>query len=51
MIVAAALTAERCCGKKPGLRRLARILTMRSEREVIADRARAVRRICPPPSP
>ncbi len=49
--IAAASTALRCWGRRPGLSRLARILTIRNGRPVRSDSVRAVRRIWPPPSP
>jgi hypothetical protein len=51
LIAAAARTADRCCGKRPGLRRPARMLWRRKARTVIVDRLSAVRSIWPPPSP
>ena len=42
--------AVRCCGRRPGFSRLARILTIRNGRPVKSASVRAVRRICPPPS-
>ena len=51
LAVAAASTAERCCGRSPGLSRLSRILAIRNGRPVRSESVRAVRRIWPPPSP
>ena len=51
LIAADALTAERCCGSRPGFRRPARMFTRRMCRAVMIERLRAVRRIWPPPSP
>lgn len=51
LIAAAALTAERCCGNNPGLRRPARMFSSRKGRVVTLDRLKAVRKIWPPPSP
>lgn len=51
LIVAAALTAERCCDNNPGLRRPARMFSRRKARVVTLDRLKAVRNIWPPPSP
>jgi len=47
----AALTAVRCCRSNPGFSRPARMLSMRKGCPVTMESARAVRRICPPPSP
>src|SRR5436190_6900381 len=47
----AAFTAVRCWRRRPGLARPARIFSMRNAVPVTSDRPRAVRRICPPPSP
>ncbi len=43
LIAAAALTAERCCGNNPGLRRPARMFSRRKARVVTLDRLKAVR--------
>ena len=48
---AADSTAFWCWGRRPGLSRLARILTMRNGRPVNSASVNAVRRIWPPPSP
>ena len=48
---AAARTLCRCCGCRPGLDRPARTLARWNALPVSSDRARLVRRICPPPSP
>src|SRR5580704_7431928 len=50
-ICAAALTAVRCCRSKPGFSRPARMFSIRKGWPVTMERARAVRRIWPPPSP
>jgi hypothetical protein len=49
--VLAASTAVRCCFKRPGFWRLARIRSMRKGWPVTRDSANDVRRIWPPPSP
>src|SRR5688572_17702 len=49
--IVAARTAARCCGRSPGTGRRARILTISNGWPVTVERARAVRRIWPPPSP
>ncbi len=51
LMAAAARTADRCWGKRPALRRPARMLTRRNARAAIVDRLSAVRSIWPPPSP
>src|SRR5574337_350437 len=51
VISASVLTHERCCGCKPDFFRPARILTNSTGLPRTADRATAVLRICPPPSP
>jgi hypothetical protein len=51
LISAAASTAFRCWGFMPGCGRRARIWISRMAWPVITDRARALRRIWPPPSP
>src|SRR5688572_8109800 len=48
---AIARTAATCWGRRPGTERRARILVISKGRAVTAERARAVRRTCPPPSP
>src|SRR5262245_60704526 len=47
----AAFTAVRCWRRSPGLFRPARIFSMVNAVPVTSESARAVRRICPPPSP
>jgi len=46
-----ACTLARCCGWSPGLRRSTRMLRRWKGRLVTSDRAKLVRKICPPPSP
>ena len=50
-MLAAALTAVRCCRRSPGFGLPARIFSMRNGLPVTVDSASAVRRIWPPPSP
>src|SRR5262249_26763172 len=44
-------TQARCCGRRPGTGRLARMPTIRNGWPVTSDSVSAERRICPPPSP
>ena len=48
---ATARVASRCWGRRPGFGRWARARTRVKGLPVMAESARAVRRICPPPSP
>ena len=43
--------AVRCCGRNPGVDRLARIFVISTGFFVKTERATAYRKICPPPSP
>src|SRR5688572_2488737 len=49
--IVAARTAARCCERRPGMGRRARIFTIWKGWPVTVERVSAVRRICPPPSP
>ena len=51
LMVAAALTAVRCCRIKPGFSRPARMFSMLTARPVTSARASEERTICPPPLP